>query len=150
GECRHWYVRASCAPGHGAGRVVQEGPPRRRLPYTGALAIPRVLRLRLRMSRLSAMLPAVKPRAQLPPSLPAGLEPGNGYRLRRFLGRGGCGEVWESRTPDGGSVALKVMPCSGGRTATEEVRSIQVVRCLSHPNLIRIDRVWAYENYLVI
>jgi serine/threonine protein kinase, bacterial len=127
----------------------RKGPRRRRFPSPGTLETTLAFAREPRMS-LSAMLPVVKPRGYVPPTLQAGLEPFPGYRLHRFRGRGGCGEVWEARTPAGRSVALKVMSCSSGRTATEEVRSIQIVRRLSHPNLLRIDRVWAYENYLVI
>jgi serine/threonine protein kinase len=42
------------------------------------------------------------------------------------------------------------MRCAEGRAAREEVRSIQVVRNLSHSNLIHIDRIWSYRNYLVV
>jgi serine/threonine-protein kinase len=77
-----------------------------------------------------------------------GLHPG--YRLHHFLGRGGFGEVWEAETTAGEPVALKFMRCADNQAAVHEVRSIQMVRALSHPNLLRIDRVWSSPGYLVI
>ena len=66
-----------------------------------------------------------------------------GYRLRRLRGDGGFGEVWEAEKLSGGEVALKFLPCAGGRGgATQELRSIQIVQGLSHPHLSQIDRVW--------
>jgi serine/threonine protein kinase len=99
--------------------------------------------------KLAEWVPLVKFQSGGRPALYAGLEPYPGYRLTRFRGAGACGEVWEADTPNGPE-ALKLMRCGLGRPATEEMRSIQLMRQLDHPNLIRIDRVWAYENYLVV
>jgi serine/threonine protein kinase, bacterial len=82
--------------------------------------------------------------------LEVGVEPYAGYRLRRFLGRGGFGEVWEADGPAGKPVALKFLPCESGAKASQESRSLQTVRQLRHPNLIRIDNIWCYPGYLVV
>ncbi len=79
-----------------------------------------------------------------------GLEPYPGYHLRQRLGRGGFAEVWEAETADAKTIALKFMPCDDGLAASKEIRSIQAVRQLSHPNLIQIDKVWCYPGYVVI
>lgn len=84
------------------------------------------------------------------PELKAGLEPLPGYRLREPLGKGAFGEVWEARCADGKAVALKFLPCDHTQGASEESRSIQLVRQLKHPNLIHIDNVWCLPGYLVV
>jgi serine/threonine protein kinase len=81
-------------------------------------------------------------------SLSPDLHPG--YHLRRLRGVGGYGEVWEADKDGGGVVALKFLPgmrYGGGR---QELRSIQIVQKLSHPNLIQIERVWCAGGFLVI
>ena len=65
-----------------------------------------------------------------------------GYRLLRPRGRGAFGEVWEAENDSGGKVALKFLHCNHDQGAVQELRSVQVVKELSHPNLIRIDKVW--------
>ena len=84
------------------------------------------------------------------PALQAGLVPYPGYRLRTFLGRGGFGEVWEAAVEGGAPVALKFMECNASRSAQHEIRTLQVVQHLSHPNLLRVERVWSYQSFLVI
>jgi serine/threonine protein kinase len=79
--------------------------------------------------------------------LTADLHPG--YRLVRLRGRGGFGEVWEGETLQGERVALKFLPCQG-QAAPLEVRSIQMVKQLNHPNLTRIEKVWCAPGFLVI
>jgi serine/threonine-protein kinase len=82
-------------------------------------------------------------------TLDADLHPG--YGLRRLRGVGGFGEVWEAEKQTGGDVALKFLPCTGARGgAAQELRSIQIVQRLSHPNLIEIDRVWCAGAYLMV
>lgn len=81
--------------------------------------------------------------------LQTGMEPYPGYRLRQLLGRGGFAEVWEAETTTGQTVALKFLPCDDGLVASKEVRSIQAVRLLRHPNLIHIDQVWVHLGYII-
>jgi serine/threonine protein kinase len=82
--------------------------------------------------------------------LEPGMEPYPGYQLRRRLGRGGFADVWEASVAGRDVVALKFLPCANSRSTTFEVRSIQMVRALEHPNLVRIDRVWCLPGYIVI
>jgi serine/threonine protein kinase len=71
------------------------------------------------------------------------------YRLRRLRGRGAFGSVWEAVTPGGDVVALKFLPCEDRSTAAQEIRAIQLVKGLHHPNLIPVDRIWCYRSYVV-
>src|SRR5262249_58524314 len=79
-----------------------------------------------------------------------GLEPYPGCRLSQFLGRGAWGEVWKAVMPDGPEAALKFLPCESTAATTLELRALQGIRQLRHPNLTRIDRVWCYSGYIVI
>ncbi len=83
-------------------------------------------------------------------SLNAGMEPFPGYCLRRRLGQGAFGEVWDTLAPRGKRVAIKFLPCDGKETAVREIRSLQAVGQLRHPHLIRIERVWCWEGYIAI
>jgi serine/threonine protein kinase len=80
----------------------------------------------------------------------AGLKPFPGYCLSRLIGRGGYSEVWQADVEGGAPVALKFMPCDSGTAAALEIRNIQKVRQVEHPNLLRIDRIWCHENHIVI
>jgi serine/threonine-protein kinase len=82
--------------------------------------------------------------------LEAGLEPFPGYRLHRFLGQGSFGQVWEAQTADRTRLALKFLPADHQYATPGELRSLQAVRTLVHPNLIRIDRVWCHLGYVVV
>jgi serine/threonine protein kinase len=73
-----------------------------------------------------------------------------GYRLQRPRGRGAFGEVWEAVTDAGTPAALKFLPCAAGRGAPQELRSLQLVRQLHHPRLIRIDQVWGAPGFVVV
>jgi WD40 repeat protein len=78
-----------------------------------------------------------------------GAEPVPGYQLVGQIGRGGFGEVWEARGPGGVAVALKFVPCSAG-AGNAEVRSLQVIKGLRHPNLIALFGVWGTTDLVVI
>jgi serine/threonine-protein kinase len=83
--------------------------------------------------------------------LQTGLEPFPGHRLRRLLGYGSFAEVWEAEAEDGTIHALKFLPAERQDDATPcELRSLQAIRQLQHPNLLRIDRVWCHLGYIVI
>jgi serine/threonine protein kinase, bacterial len=82
--------------------------------------------------------------------LEIGMEPFPGYRLIKPLGRGSFAEVWEAETNDGRPVALKFLMAEMSKSTPSEIRSLQAVRQLKHPNLVRIDRVWCHLGYIVI
>jgi serine/threonine protein kinase len=73
-----------------------------------------------------------------------------GYQLRRMRGRGGFGSVWEAERDNGHMVALKFLPCRDNLIAAQEVRAIQVVRQVRHPNLVHIEQVWCDRGYVVV
>jgi len=73
-----------------------------------------------------------------------------GYRLGHLRGKGSFGHVWEAERPNGEKLALKFLRCGKSLDAAQEVRNILNVRQVEHPNLIRIDRLWADRGYLVI
>jgi serine/threonine protein kinase len=79
-----------------------------------------------------------------------GIEPFPGCQLVRLLGRGGWGEVWKAEQPDGSAIALKFLPCDSQLTAAHEIRALQSIRQLRHPNLIHIESIWAFEGHIVI
>ena len=79
-----------------------------------------------------------------------GCEPFPGYRLKHFLGRGGWGEVWQADNPQGQACALKFLPCADRQGVYHEVRALQAIRKLNHPNLLRIEQIWCCAGYLVI
>jgi serine/threonine protein kinase len=83
-------------------------------------------------------------------TLQPGLEPYPGHRLRQLLGQDGFGEVWEATVDNGPKVALKFVPCADGMEIAREIRNVQALRQLEHPNLIRIDLVWSYLGYIVM
>jgi serine/threonine protein kinase len=82
--------------------------------------------------------------------LHTGMEPYPGYRLRQLVGQGGFAEVWEAETQAGKTIALKFLPCDDSLTASKEVRSIQAVRQLKHPNLIETFQVWCHLGYIIV
>jgi serine/threonine protein kinase len=86
--------------------------------------------------------PAVSP-------LPMGQEPFPGCLLRQFRGRGAFGEVWEAEVPGGKRVALKFIPCDP-TNAPREIRSLQHVRQIEHPSLIRIEKVLCCPGHLLV
>src|SRR5262245_36270584 len=83
-------------------------------------------------------------------SLFSGKEVVSGFRLRQLRGRGGYCSGWDVETVDGRHIALKFLPCEDRRTAAQEVRSIQIVSKLCHPNLICIEQVWCHGGYVVV
>lgn len=66
-----------------------------------------------------------------------------GYRLLRKLGEGAGGVVWEAEAPDGGRLALKILPTAlaGQASAVAALRrELATAQRLDHPSLIRILR----------
>jgi hypothetical protein len=83
------------------------------------------------------------------PTLAAGLEPVPGYVLVRQLGAGGFGEVWEATAPGGFRVAFKFVSL-GGKAGEAELRSLEVIKNLRHPNLLTIFGTWINDGCLII
>jgi serine/threonine protein kinase len=115
-----------------------------------AIAFDIVVRYRKRTGRCGCLLAGKGATMSLTLQLEVGAEPFPGYRLRQLRGTGGFAQVWESSTPTGGTIALKFMSSKDQNATAKELRSIQAVRMLNHPGLLRIERVWTQPGYIVI
>lgn len=94
--------------------------------------------------------PGASPRIDMIRSMQPGIEPIPGYRLRRFIGKGGNGEVWETEAPGGVTKALKITPAEGDALAERELEGLQKIRSIRHPFLLAIDRFERVGDYLII
>jgi serine/threonine-protein kinase len=81
-------------------------------------------------------------------SLPAD-GPAPGYRLIRRRGRGGFAEVWEAAAPGGARVALKLVHLPDG-SPSGELRALEMLRGIRHPNLLEVFGAWRVKGLLVI
>jgi serine/threonine protein kinase len=84
-----------------------------------------------------------------PAPLQARDEPVEGYCLVRLLGKGGFGEVWEATAPGGFRVAFKFVSLTGP-AGEVELRALEVIRAVRHPNLLTIFGTWQRTGRLII
>lgn len=73
-----------------------------------------------------------------------------GYKLQHKLGEGAYGSVWEATNYAGKTVALKFLPSAHKESNRHEIKTIQMIARLGHPNLTQIYEVWSYEHYFVV
>jgi len=76
-----------------------------------------------------------------------GDEPVPGYRLLYPLGSGGMGEVWKAISEGGGiEVAIKIINGLDKATGRKELRALQLVKNINHPNLAPILAFWMKDE----
>lgn len=83
------------------------------------------------------------------PKFEPGFEIMPGYKLKKILGEGGFGEVWEASAPGGFAVALKIVHLKEG-SKDPEYRAVRITRQLRHPNLLSIHGAWEGHGLLVV
>jgi len=72
------------------------------------------------------------------------------YRLKQLLGKGSFGMVWEAQNEKGEPRALKLLPGADDPLTRQEIRSIQMIAKLDHPNLMPVETVLSLPKWFVI
>ncbi|MFT3880274.1 MAG: serine/threonine-protein kinase [Gemmatales bacterium] len=70
-----------------------------------------------------------------------GDEPVRGYRLVKYLGNGGMGDVWQATGPGGTEVAFKAITFKM-QPGRNNLRLIEQLKKIRHPNLCPIQAMW--------
>ncbi|TWU43114.1 Tubulin-like protein [Novipirellula aureliae] len=80
-----------------------------------------------------------------------GYEPIPGYRLEKFIGKGGFGEVWRSNAPGGIKKAVKfVFGAHDEQRAERELKSLERIKSVRHPFLLTLERFGIVDDQLVV
>ena len=82
-------------------------------------------------------------------TLRPGYEPIPGHVLVSRLGHGGYGEVWKAKAPGGFHVALKFVRLDR-RVRTPELRALNTIKEIRHPNLLSVFGAYQNDSYLII
>jgi len=89
------------------------------------------------------------PRSWAMSDLKSGIEPVPGYVLVERLGMGGFGEVWKATAPGGFPIAMKFVSRLG-QGVKVEMRALEIIKALRHPNLLATFGTWQIPGLLVI
>lgn len=79
-------------------------------------------------------------------------EPIAGYRMTKYLGRGGVGEVWQVEAPGKVAKAVKLIPLENTEAllSDRELQGLAKIRQIRHPYLLSIDRYEITKGYVII
>jgi serine/threonine protein kinase len=73
------------------------------------------------------------------------------YRLKQLRGKGSFGIVWEAENEKGEPRALKFLPVAPDDPCIrQEIRAIQMIAQLEHPNLMPVEKVMSLPKWYII
>src|SRR5581483_7465482 len=101
------------------------------------------------LAKATAPAPAGASPATEAVALHAGAKPVGDYELVCRLGAGGFGEVWKANGPGGFPVALKFIRLQA-ETSDAEVRALEVMKEIRHPQLVHMFGAWRRDGYLIV
>ncbi len=86
------------------------------------------------------------------PLVRPGQQPVPGMTLRRLIGVGPSGQVWDAHDSSGNLVALKFLDCRTTHRSiiSSEISVLRRLRDYKHPNIIRYIDVFSRSHYLIL